>query len=102
MEQTYVVVPVNDPQRNAAPQHEATDSDLLTAYVESRDSSAFELLLTRHGPMVMATCRRILRNDHDADDAFRPHFWFLHVKRGRFCLVRWWRIGSTGSPIGVR
>lgn len=80
MELTSVARSADDPPYNAAPQHLATDSDLLTAYVESRDTGAFELLLARHGPMVMATCRRILRNDHDADDAFQATFLVLARK----------------------
>jgi RNA polymerase sigma factor (sigma-70 family) len=54
-----------------------TDSELLDALVVRRDEAAFEALLRRHGPMVLAVCRRVLRNAHDAEDAFQATFLVL-------------------------
>jgi RNA polymerase sigma factor (sigma-70 family) len=54
-----------------------SDTDLLAAYTRQHDQSAFEALLRRHGPMVMGVCRRILRNRHDAEDAFQTTFLVL-------------------------
>jgi hypothetical protein len=51
-----------------------TDRELLVALVTRRDEVAFEALLRRHGPLVLSVCRRVLRNDHDADDAFQATF----------------------------
>jgi RNA polymerase sigma factor (sigma-70 family) len=54
-----------------------TDGQLLGAFIEHQDEAAFEVLLHRHGPMVLGVCRRILRNYHDAEDAFQATFLIL-------------------------
>ena len=54
-----------------------TDGELLQLFISRRDESAFEALLRRHGPMVLATCRRLLVHTHDAEDAFQATFLIL-------------------------
>jgi RNA polymerase sigma factor (sigma-70 family) len=54
-----------------------TDADLVKRYVQQRDEAAFELLLRRHGPMVLGVCRRVLHNLHDAEDALQATFLVL-------------------------
>jgi RNA polymerase sigma factor (sigma-70 family) len=54
-----------------------TDHALLDAFVTRREDAAFEALLQRHGPMVLAVCRRVLGNVHDAEDAFQATFLVL-------------------------
>jgi RNA polymerase sigma factor (sigma-70 family) len=54
-----------------------TDAELVGRYAEHQDAAAFEVLVWRHGPMVWATCRRILRHQHDAEDAFQATFLAL-------------------------
>ena len=47
------------------------DAGLLTRFLVVRDSTAFDALVTRHGPMVLRVCQHMLGNRHDAEDAFR-------------------------------
>jgi RNA polymerase sigma factor (sigma-70 family) len=69
------------------------DRELLDALVGRRDEAAFEALLRRHGPMVLAVCRRTLGNAHDAEDAFQATFLVLLRKaaslRKRDALASW-------------
>ncbi len=67
-----------------------TDVQLLERFTSRRDEAAelaFEALVHRHGPMVFRVCRAILRDSHDAHDAFQATFLIL-VKKARGLWVR--------------
>ena len=48
-----------------------TDRALLDRWLATGDGSAFELVVWRHGAMVLAACRRQLRDPAGAEDAFQ-------------------------------
>ncbi|MHB1426434.1 MAG: RNA polymerase sigma factor [Gemmataceae bacterium] len=58
----------------------ASDAQLLSRYLQQRDQEAFELTVWRHGLMVLNVCRRVLRHEHDAEDAFQATFLTLARK----------------------
>jgi RNA polymerase sigma factor (sigma-70 family) len=59
-----------------------SDAQLLERFARLREEAAFEVLVWRHGPMVLNVCLRILRREHDAEDAFQATFLALVRKAG--------------------
>ncbi len=59
-----------------------SEGQLIERFAETGDEISFEAILTRHGPMVLTVCRRILREEHDAADAFQATFLILVRKAG--------------------
>jgi RNA polymerase sigma factor (sigma-70 family) len=59
-----------------------TDSELLKSFVDEKDEHSFESLVRRHGPMVLAACRRLTADEHLAQEAFQATFLVLSRKAG--------------------
>lgn len=58
------------------------DRELLQRFLELRDQAAFEMLVCRHGPMVLGVCRRLLDRGQDVDDCFQATFLVLVRRAG--------------------
>jgi RNA polymerase sigma factor (sigma-70 family) len=62
------------------------DGELLRLFVREGDQKAFTALVHRHGNLVMGVCRRLLRHQQDAEDAFQATFMVLARKAS---AVQW-------------
>jgi RNA polymerase sigma factor (sigma-70 family) len=62
-----------------------SDGELLDCFRTQRGPSgeqAFRALVERHGPLVLGLCRRLVKDSHDAEDAFQATFLILMQKAG--------------------
>ena len=69
------------------------DGELLERFLAEDKEAAFAALVERHGPMVLGTCRAVLRDANAAEDAFQATFLVLGCKarslRSRGALASW-------------
>ena len=68
------------------------DAELLRQFAQDRNAAAFELLVRRHADTVWTPCRRIVRSDVDAEDAFQATFLIFARKAAAIrgaCVGGW-------------
>lgn len=58
------------------------ERELLERFINGNDQAAFRALIDRHGPMVLGVCRSLLKEPHDAEDAFQNIFLILARRAG--------------------
>jgi RNA polymerase sigma factor (sigma-70 family) len=59
---------------------EQSDGQLLQRFIAQREERAFAAILQRYGALVYGVCRHVLREPHDAEDAFQATFLVLARK----------------------
>ena len=81
-----------------------SEQELLERFVRQGDRRAFEAIVARHGPLVLAVCQQILADANDAEDAFQATFLVLIRRASRYGGREAWRRGfmelRTASPCG--
>src|SRR4051812_34008012 len=60
-----------------------SDAELLQAFAESQGAEAFTTIVRRYRGAVLGQCRRVLGNEHDAEDACQATFLVLVRQAGR-------------------
>jgi RNA polymerase sigma factor (sigma-70 family) len=79
------------------------DGELVDRFLSSRDEGgeqAFEVLVQRHGPMVLGVCRGVLDDPGDVHDAFQATFLVLARRAG--AIQKKDSVGSWLYGVAVR
>src|SRR5262245_30026006 len=83
-----------------------SDAELVERWARHRDEAAFELIVWRHGRLVLSVCRRLLRHAQDVEDAFQATFLVL-VRKARSiakrqALASWLHTVATRVALSAR
>lgn len=77
-----------------------SDAELLQRFVQAREEDAFAALVRRRGPMVLGVCRRVLRDHHEAEDAFQATF--LVLARKAHAITQYASLGPWLHRVAIR
>jgi RNA polymerase sigma factor (sigma-70 family) len=76
------------------------DAEIVRRFAATQDDAAFRVIVERHGPMVLAVCRRALGCEFDAEDAAQATF--LVFARTADSIRQAQSIGSWLHGVAVR
>jgi RNA polymerase sigma factor (sigma-70 family) len=86
--------------RSVAEDGQLTDAQLLERFAHKRDEAAFEVLVWRHGALVLNVARRLLGSSADIEDVFQATF--LTLARKASAIRRGTAVGSWLYKVAYR
>jgi RNA polymerase sigma factor (sigma-70 family) len=86
--------------RSVAEEGHLSDVQLLERFAKQRDETAFEVLVWRHGALVLHVVQRLLRRDADTEDVFQATF--LTLARKAASIRRGTAVGSWLYKVAYR
>jgi RNA polymerase sigma factor (sigma-70 family) len=85
---------------SAAEDGHLTDAQLLERFIHQGDEAAFEVLVWRHGALVLNVAQRLVRRPADAEDVFQATF--LTLARKAASIRRGTAVGSWLYKVAYR